>query len=231
MCFFLVLALYLLIHERLFLAGVGDRDGRDAQGDRACVLAGGSRLRARPPRRRAAAILALPSRGRLRSLAGLRERDRPRPSACATMGRWLGSADGRQDRGPAHPCRPADLGERSSSRGSSDRCMIFAAGATARARRDLAPSRPADRASFRSPTSSWRSPSSFVIRLKEPRFLIAIVPMIALVHRAARRLGRGLGGDAQARRRRGPMEPDQPAASRRRLTGEVISRYTPPSVR
>ena len=45
LCFFLVLALYLLIHERVPAGRPGDRGRRDAEGDRARLLARGRRLR------------------------------------------------------------------------------------------------------------------------------------------------------------------------------------------
>ena len=206
MCFFLVLALYLMIHERLFLAGLAIATAVMLKEIALAfwLVAGAYVLVRRGVR--AAVILALPSVVAFGAwLVYANEIGHAR--LLATMGRWLGSATGEKTRDPrihvglrtwVNDIIGVVIGP----------VLFFAAGATA---------------AF---LATWRQrvppivlvpiayvivavASSFVIRLKEPRYLIAIVPMIAIaiallvdwdeVWAAVRRA-----------RSHGPTEPDRP---------------------
>jgi 4-amino-4-deoxy-L-arabinose transferase-like glycosyltransferase len=177
MCFFLVLALYLMIHERLFLAGVAIATAVMLKEIAlAFWLVAGAYILVRRGVR-AAVILALPSVVAFGAwLVYANEIGHAR--LLATMGRWLGSATGEKTRDPrihvglrtwVNDIIGVVIGP----------VLFFASGATA---------------AF---LATWRRrvppivlvpiayivvavASSFVIRLKEPRYLIAIVPMIAV---------------------------------------------------
>ena len=177
LCFFVVLALFLMIHERLFLAGLAIAVAvmlKEIALAFWLVAAAYVLLRRGV---RAAAILAFPTPvafGAWLLYANEIGHDR----LLATMGRWFGSAVGVKTRDPR-----IHIGLRSWVNEIIGQVlgpvMIFAMGATA---------------AF---AATWRRrvppivivpiayvvlavASSFVIRLKEPRYLIAIVPMIAL---------------------------------------------------
>jgi 4-amino-4-deoxy-L-arabinose transferase-like glycosyltransferase len=177
MCFFLVLALYLMIHERLFLAGLAIATAVMLKEIALAfwLVAGAYVLVRRGVR--AAVILALPSVVAFGAwLVYANEIGHAR--LLATLGRWFGSAAGVNTRDPrihvglrtwVNDIIGVVIGP----------VLFFAAGATA---------------AF---LATWRRrvppivlvpiayvvvavASSFVIRLKEPRYLIAIVPMIAI---------------------------------------------------
>ena len=177
MCFFLVVAVYLLIHERLFLAGLAIATAVLLKEIAlAFWLVAGAYVLVRRGLR-AAVILAVPSVvafGAWLAYANEIGHDR----LLATMDRWFGSAAGVKTRDPR-----IHVGLRTWVNAIIGMVigpgLIFASGATA---------------AF---LATWRRrvppivlvplgytvvavASSFVIRLKEPRSLIAIVPMIAI---------------------------------------------------
>jgi len=177
MCFFLVLAVYLMIHERLFLAGLAIATAVMLKEIAlAFWLVAGAYILVRRGVR-AAVILALPSLVAFGAwLAYANEIGHAR--LLAVMDRWFGSAAGVKTKDPR-----IHVGLRTWVNEIIGQVlgpvMIFVMGATA---------------AF---ATTWRRrvppiaivpiayvvvavASSFVIRLKEPRYLIAIVPMIAL---------------------------------------------------
>jgi 4-amino-4-deoxy-L-arabinose transferase-like glycosyltransferase len=177
LCFFLVLALYLLIHERLLLAGLAIATAVLLKEIALAfwlvavvyvlIRRGG----------RAAAIVGIPTPivfGAWLAYAA----DIGLEQLLGTMGRWLGSAAGSTSRDPR-----LHVGLRTWVNeillGVIGPVMIFATGATAAL---LAVGRkPAPRIVLVPIVYVVVAvAASFLIRLKEPRFLIAIVPMIAL---------------------------------------------------
>jgi 4-amino-4-deoxy-L-arabinose transferase-like glycosyltransferase len=177
MCFFLVLALYLMIHERLFLAGLAIATAVMLKEIAlAFWLVAGAYILVRRGVR-AAVILALPSVVAFGAWL-VYANDIGHARLLATMGRWLGSATGEKTRDPrihvglrtwVNDIIGVVIGP----------VLFFAAGATgaflATWHRRVPPI-------VLVPTAYvvLAVASSFVIRLKEPRYLIAIVPMIAL---------------------------------------------------
>jgi len=177
MCFFLVLAVYLMIHERLFLAGLAIATAVMLKEIAlAFWLVAGVYILVRRGAR-AAVILAFPSVVAFGAwLAYANEIGHAR--LIATMGRWFGSAAGVKTRDPrihvglrtwVNDIIGVVIGP----------VLFFAAGATAAFlatwRRQVPPIVLVPIAYIVVAVAS-----SFVIRLKEPRYLIAIVPMIAL---------------------------------------------------
>lgn len=177
MCFFLVLALYLLIHDRVFFAGLAIAIAvMFKEIALAFWLVAVIYVLVRRGVR-AAAILAIPAPVVFGAwLVYANEIGHAR--LLITMGRWFGSAAGEKTRDPR-----IHVGLRTWVNMIIEKVigpmMIFAGGATAVL------------------VAMWRRPvpaivlvpiayivvaiaSSFLIRLKEPRFVVAIVPMIAL---------------------------------------------------
>jgi dolichyl-phosphate-mannose-protein mannosyltransferase len=177
LCFFLVLALYLMIHQRLFLAGLAIATAVMLKEIALAfwVVAVVYVLIRRGGR--AAALVAIPTPivfGAWLVYAA----DIGLARLLATMGRWFGSAAG-----STSPDRRLHVGLRTWVNAIFDEVigpvLVFATGATAAL------------------VATWRRPAppivlvpiaytvlavaaSFLIRLKEPRFLIAIVPMTAV---------------------------------------------------
>ena len=222
-----VLAVYLMIHERLFLAGLAIATAVMLKEIAlAFWLVAGAYVLVRRGIR-AAVVLAFPSLVAFGAwLAYANEIGHAR--LLATMGRWFGSAAGVKTRDPrihvglrtwVNDIIGVVIGP----------VLFFAAGATA---------------AF---LATWRRrvppivvvpiayivvavASSFVIRLKEPRYLIAIVPMIALSIALLVDWDE-VWAAMRGRHRRAPTDPDRPPVTDGTLTGGLISRYTPPSVR
>src|SRR6185369_16859149 len=125
------------------------------------------------------------------------------------------------------PCRPADLGERDHRAGPRTGDDLRD-GRDRGIRDDMASARPTDRDR---PDRLCRAGGRVVVR-DTPQG--AALPdrdraYDRLVHRVARRLGRGLDGDPKVTTA-GSDGAGSSACHDGTLTGEVISRYTPPSV-
>ena len=177
LCFFLVLAVFLMIHERLFLAGLAIAVAVMLKEIAlAFWLVAAAYILVRRGLR-AATIIALPTPvafGAWLLYANEIGHDR----LLATMGRWFGSAAGVKTRDPRiHVGLRTWVSEIIGQ--VLEPVMIFAMGATAAfvatGRRRFPPIAIVPIAYVVVAVAS-----SFVIRLKEPRYLIAIVPMIAL---------------------------------------------------
>jgi len=177
LCFFLVLALFLMMRDRVFLAGLAIAAAVMLKEIAlAFWLVAVVYVLVRRGAR-AAAILALPTPLAFGAWL-LYANEIGHQRLLATMGRWFGSAVGVKTRDPR-----IHIGLRTwvneFIRQVVGQVMIFVAGATA-----------ALVAIGRKPVPSivlvpmayvvLAVASSFVIQLKEPRYLIAIVPMIAL---------------------------------------------------
>ena len=177
MCFFLVLALYLMIHERLFLAALAIATAVMLKEIALAFWLVAVVFVLIRRGWRAAAMVALPTVVAFAAwLSYANEIGHAR--LMAAVDRWLGSAEGVKTLDPR-----IHVGFRTWVSMVIEKVvgpiMIFAGGATAVL------------------VAIWRRPvppivvvpiaytvvaiaSSFVIRLKEPRFVVAIVPMIAL---------------------------------------------------
>lgn len=177
LCFFLVLAVYLLIHERLFLAGLAIATAvMFKEIALAFWLVAVIYILARRGVR-AAVVLAIPTPiafGAWLLYANAIGQAR----LLATMGRWFGAAAGGRSLD-----RRLQVGPRAwvneILRDVIGAVMIFGAGAAAAlvatGRRPVPPIVLVPIAYVIVAVAS-----SFVIRLKEPRYLIAVVPMLAL---------------------------------------------------
>lgn len=177
LCFFLVLALYLLIHERLLLAGLAIATAvmlkEIALAFWLVVVVYVLVRRGR----RAAAVVALPTPIVLGAWLAYAA-DIGLARLLETMGRWLGSAAGSTIRDHRLHVSLAAWVNAIIERVIGP-VMIFASGAAAALvavlRRPAPPIVLVPIAYILVATAS-----SFLIRLKEPRFLVGIVPMIAL---------------------------------------------------
>ena len=177
LCFFLVLAIYLLIHERLLLAGLAIATAVMLKEIAlAFWLVAVVYVLVRRGRR-AAAVVAIPTPIVLGAWL-VYAADIGLARLLETMGRWLGSAAGSTIRDHRLHISLAAWVNAILERVIGP-VMIFASGATA-----------ALVAVLRRPAPPIvlvpivyivvATASSFLIRLKEPRFLVGIVPMIAL---------------------------------------------------
>jgi 4-amino-4-deoxy-L-arabinose transferase-like glycosyltransferase len=209
MCFFLVLAVYLMIHERWLLAGLAIATAVMLKEIAlAFWLVAGAYVLVRRGIR-ATVVLALPSLVAFGAwLAYANEIGHAR--LIATMGRWFGSAAGVKTRDPrihvglrtwVNDIIGVVIGP----------VLFFAAGATAgflaTLRRRVPPIVVVPIAYIVVAVAS-----SFVIRLKEPRYLIAIVPMIALSIALLvdwDEVWATVRGSASS----GPTDPDRPAVT------------------
>ena len=177
MCCFMVLAIYLLIHERLFVAALAIATAVMLK-EIALAFWLVAVLYVLVRRGvRAAAVVAWPTPVVL-GVWLLYANEIGHVQLMRTIGRWVGSAEGGQIRDPR-----LHVGIRAWVNLVLEKVigpvMIFAAGATAALvaiRRGPAPPIVAVPIVYVMVAIA----ASFVIRLKEPRFVVAIVPMIAL---------------------------------------------------